>query len=301
MISPADLIPIAEKTGTILQLGRWVLQEACRQLKEWQNSPHISKNLWISVNLSASQFAHPSLVKEIREVLLEADLDANRLMLELTEGMAMENPEFSQSLLMQLRVMGVRIAIDDFGTGYSSPSYLRRFPLDYLKIDHLFVKSIENKPDSREMIRAVYTLAHQLGLQVIAEGIENAWQLDLIRSIGCEYGQGFLYSKPARSELVETLLQDGFAFGEDGLPLKSQIEVEGTQNGPWCIIINRSASRRSEQQGLPQAAPCAQEKMEPYSINSPHPAIHGRLDCQIRPFNFSTHCIHFHIDSSNRG
>ncbi len=122
---------------------------------------------------------------------------------------------------MELRVMGARIAIDDFGTGYSSLAHLRRFPLDYLKIDHSFVRSIENKPDVREIIRTIRTLAHQLGLRVIAEGIENAKQLDLIRSIGCEYVQGFLYSKPVSSDKVEMLLLDGFAYGADGLPAKT--------------------------------------------------------------------------------
>ena len=221
MVFPGEFISVAEKTGQIVSLGRWVLQEACRQLKDWQKNPRISKDLWVSVNLSGVQFTQPSLAKNIRDILLESGLDAGSLMLELTENIAMENPEAAQSLLMELRVMGARIAIDDFGTGYSSLAYLRRFPLDYLKIDHSFVRSIENKPDVREIIRTIRTLAHQLGLRVIAEGIENAKQLDLIRSLGCEYVQGFLYSKPVSSDQVEMLLWDGFAYGADGLPAKT--------------------------------------------------------------------------------
>ena len=236
MISPVEFIPIAEKTGLIVSLGQWVLQEACRQLKDWQKNPRISKELWVSVNLSGVQFTQPSLAKEIREILVKAGLDARSLMLELTENIAMENPEAAQSLLMELRVMGARIAIDDFGTGYSSLAHLRRFPLDYLKIDHSFVRSIENKPDVREIIRTIRTLAHQLGLRVIAEGIENAKQLDLIRSIGCEYVQGFLYSKPVSSDKVEMLLLDGFAYGADGLPAKTGAGKDdagtGSSNNP---------------------------------------------------------------------
>ena len=243
MISPVDFIPLAEKTGLIIPLGRWVLQEACRQLNSWQNDPHISKDLWISVNISAAQFTQPTLAKEIREILIASCVDATRLVLELTEGMAMENPEATRNLLMQLRVMGIKIAIDDFGTGYSSLAHLRRFPLDYLKIDYLFVKSIENKPDAREIIQTIYALAHGLGLGIIAEGIENAEQLNLIRSIGCKYGQGFLYSKPVGSEQVNLMLQDGFAFGENGLPIQPSPDIIGTDAGrsPHPSVQNTSS------------------------------------------------------------
>ena len=173
------------------------------------------------MNLSGAQFTESSLAKEIREILLEARLDASSLMLELTESMAMENPEAARSMMMELRVMGARIAIDDFGTGHSSLAHLRRFPLDYLKIDQSFIRSIESKPDAREIIRTMRSLAHQLGLRVIAEGIENVEQLDMIRSLGCEYVQGFIYSKPVGSDQAEMLLLDGFAYGADGLPAKT--------------------------------------------------------------------------------
>ena len=214
MVSPIEFIPIAETTGLIVPLGKWVLQEACRQLKTWKEDQWISRNLWVSVNLSSVQFKQPSLLTDIRDALREVDLDANGLMLELTEGAVMENPEAASGVLMQLRVMGVRIGLDDFGMGYSSLAHLRRFPLDYLKIDHSFVRSIETNQDSREIVRTIASLAHQLGLRVIAEGIESSSQLDLIRSLDCEYGQGFFFSPAVSKEKAETLLRNGLAIGE---------------------------------------------------------------------------------------
>jgi diguanylate cyclase (GGDEF)-like protein len=214
MLSPAEFIPVAEKTGFISSLNRWILREACRQLGAWRQNPRISKSLWISVNLSGVQFTQSSVADEIGEVLLEAGIGAGGLVLELTEGMVMRNPEAARSLLMRLRIMGTRIALDDFGTGYSSLAYLRRFPLDYLKIDASFVKSIENSSDALGIIRTIKSLAHQLGLRVIAEGIENPGQLDLIRSLGCDYGQGFLFSKAVRGEEAESQLLNGYAAGQ---------------------------------------------------------------------------------------
>jgi diguanylate cyclase (GGDEF)-like protein len=232
MVSPMDFIPVAEKKGLIIPLNRWVMREACRQLKEWKSNPRISKDLWVSVNLSGSQFMHLSLVEEIREILREVDLDAGGLMLELTEGMVMEHPEEARRLLMQLRIMGARIALDDFGTGYSSLAYLRRFPLDFLKIDYSFVRSIENGTDQLQIIRTICILAHQLGLRVIAEGIENSRQLDLIRSLDCECGQGFLFSRAVGSEQAETLLLNDFAPQDDAHPLALLPEKTDSETDP---------------------------------------------------------------------
>ena len=211
MISPLDFIPIAERTGLIVPLGRWILHEACRQLKAWQENLHIPKDLWVSVNISSLQFVRPSLVEQIRDVLRDLQLAPNCLMLELTEGVLMENPEAASGLLMELRVMGVRVGLDDFGTGYSSLTYLRQFPVDYLKIDHSFVRSMETSQDVLGIVRTISGLAHQLGLRVIAEGIEKTDQLDLIRSLNCEYGQGFLFSRPVNNEGAEKLLKEGFS------------------------------------------------------------------------------------------
>ena len=231
LLMPGEFIPIAEKNGFIIPLNRWVMKDACLQLKTWQIDPRIPKNLWISINLSGKQFSQSSLVKDIREILLDSNLDAQGLMLELTEGIVMEDPEETRNVLMQLRVMGTRIALDDFGTGYSSMAYLHRFPLDYLKIDRSFVMSIENTADALEIVRTIKSLAAQLGLRVVAEGIENPRQLELLRSMGCEYGQGFLFSKAVPADQAESLLLHGFASREGlNLPTESA-EGRKTKNG----------------------------------------------------------------------
>jgi diguanylate cyclase (GGDEF)-like protein/PAS domain S-box-containing protein len=248
MLLPGEFLPVAEKTGFIVSLNGWVLREACRQLKAWQRNPRIPKGLWVSVNLSGSQFMQPSLVKEIREILLEAGADASGLVLELTEGIVMESPEAARSVMMQLRVMGTRIALDDFGTGYSSLAHLRRFPLDFLKIDYSFVRSIENTSDALEIIRAIKSMAQQLGLRVIAEGIENPSQLDLIRSLDCEYGQGFLFSRAVCGDEAERLLLNGASFCEEVLlpapsPEKSGREISSSQKTSSAIGVRGSAQR----------------------------------------------------------
>ncbi len=213
LVSPLDFIPAAEQTGVIVPLGRWVLAEACRQTREWQEK---FPELWISVNLSGVQFLQPSFARDIEDTLKAAGLPPRSLILELTESSIMQNPEAVSSMLMRLRVLGVQIAIDDFGTGYSSLSYLRQFPLDYLKVDHTFLRSAETSRDTAEVVRTVANLSHQLGLRVIAEGIENAGQLSFIESLNCEYGQGFLFAKPVASDRAATLLEAGLtALSED--------------------------------------------------------------------------------------
>ncbi len=232
MVSPQEFIPVAEKTGLILPLGRWILREACRQLKTWQENLRIPQNLWVSVNLSSLQFIRPALVENICEVLREVKLAPNCLVLELTEGILMGNPEAASSLLMELRVLGVKTGLDDFGTGYSSLTYLRQFPVDYLKIDQSFVQGMETSRDVFEIVRTISGLAQQLSLQVIAEGIENIGQLDLIRSLNCEYGQGFLFSKPVDPESAETLLKEGLPPGQEAKGEKDQAGESAAVTGP---------------------------------------------------------------------
>jgi diguanylate cyclase (GGDEF)-like protein/PAS domain S-box-containing protein len=209
LISPAEFIPIAEKTGFIVQLGEWTLREACLQLKAWQETLVSAENMWVSVNLSTPQFTHPSLVDDIAGTLRDAGLPARCLVLELTEGVAMENPAAVKGLLMQLRAMGARIALDDFGTGQSSLAYLHQFPADKLKLDQSFVRDMESRNDVRDIVAAVTALAHQLGLEVIAEGVETAGQLALVRSLECEYVQGFVFSKPVDRDRAAELLRAG--------------------------------------------------------------------------------------------
>ena len=245
MIPPMDFIPLAEKSGLIVELDRKILRQACRQLKIWKGDPLISKDLWVSVNLSGTRFMQPSLAKEIHGILSEADLDASSLMLELTERAAMENPEAARSLMMQLRVMGARIGLDDFGTGYSSLAHLRRLPLDYLKIDYSFVRSIENGTDTLEIIRAVNILARQLGLRVIAEGIENSRQLEILRSLQCEYGQGFLFSRAVDCKQAEKLLREGFALIKQDPDQIAPAEAP-TETGPPVEPLSGEPGKRRQ-------------------------------------------------------
>ena len=209
MILPLEFVPIAERSGLIVPLGTWVLREACRQLKEWQLGTPTAEHLWVSVNLSAVQLVHPPLVGEIGDVLRESGLEPRCLLLELTEGMAMENPTEAQTVLMQIRALGVRVSVDDFGTGHSALAYLRQFPLDSLKVDRSFVRGIENNPDMASILGAVTTMTRQLGLQMVAEGIEKDEQLELVRSVDCEFGQGFLFSKPVDPARAASMVRDG--------------------------------------------------------------------------------------------
>ena len=210
LVSPAEFIPIAEKSGFIVPLGLWTLRTACLQLKAWREGVPGADTAWVSVNLSAPQFNQPSLVDDIAEALRDAGLPARCLVVELTEGVAMANPTAVKGQLMQLRVMGVKIALDDFGTGQSSLAYLHQFPADKLKLDRSFVCDMETRNDVRDIVGAVTGLAHQLGLEVIAEGVETGGQLAQVRSLGCEYVQGYFFSKPVDSERAAELLRTGF-------------------------------------------------------------------------------------------
>ncbi len=210
-VPPLEFIPIAERTGLIVPLGQWVLRVACRQLKAWRKSHRTRKDLWISVNFSIVQFRQPSVVEDIEQILRDVDLDPHCLVVELTESVVMENPEAVRSLLMQLRVKGVRVALDDFGSGYSSFGHLRQLPIDFLKIDRCFVRKMETGKDAVDIVRTMSDLAHQLGLRVIAEGIEEAVELQLVQSAKCEYGQGFLFSRPVDGDKCSVLLKSGFS------------------------------------------------------------------------------------------
>jgi len=196
VVAPVDFIPIAERTELIVPLGEWILREACTRLKTWQDTLSLPNEIWMSVNLSGVQLKDPTLVERVSTAVRESGLHPRSLVLELTESMAMENPTGVKSLLMQLRSTGVRISIDDFGTGYSSLSHLRQFPVDALKIDRSFVRGIETRKDSAAIIGTLTEMAVQLGLYVVAEGIENEQQLELLRSLRCHAAQGYLFAKP---------------------------------------------------------------------------------------------------------
>jgi diguanylate cyclase (GGDEF)-like protein/PAS domain S-box-containing protein len=204
--SPAEFIPVAEETGLIVPLGHWVLAQACRQMADWHQRFPEREDLSVSVNLSSKQFAQPDLIARIDEILLESGLSGERLTVEITESVLMENSVSASTMLRELRSRGVRLCIDDFGTGYSSLSYLHNFDLHRLKLDHTFVSPIVRSPRNLEIVRAVVTLAHNLGMQVIAEGVEDADQLARLVELGCDYGQGFLFCRPAAACDLEALL-----------------------------------------------------------------------------------------------
>ncbi|MGB5973226.1 MAG: EAL domain-containing protein, partial [Nodosilinea sp.] len=206
MISPADFIPIAEDTGLVVPLGAWVLKTACQQMKTWQGQFSKAAALKISVNLSVTQLKQSSLVAQVEQTLAETRLAGHCLALEITESMFMEDIEAINQRLGQLNDLAVQISIDDFGTGFSSLSYLHRLAVNNLKIDRSFVSNLFDSHRNLSMARSIINLSRQLGLTTIAEGIETAEQLQQLRSLGCQLGQGYFFDPPVTCDVVETLL-----------------------------------------------------------------------------------------------
>lgn len=205
-ISPIEFIPLAEETGLIIPLGEWVLRTACRQIKEWNNQGF--PPLKVSVNLSARQFQQQNLFEIIGNIIDETEIDPNFLELEMTESTILKNEDYAHSTLCRLRNLGIRISIDDFGTGYSSLSYLKQLPLDILKIDKSFVRDITNSPDDASLVMTIISLAHNLGLKVVAEGVETDEQLRFLHLLRCDEWQGFLYSRPIPADEFKEMLDD---------------------------------------------------------------------------------------------
>ena len=203
-ISPADFIPIAEETGLILPLGRWVLQTACRQLGEWRHSP--LNRLNVSVNISSQQMYSDDLVAIVKNAVANAGIRPNSLDLEITESLLMRDVEASIEAFNTLKDFGVTLSVDDFGTGYSSLSYLKRFPIDTLKIDRSFVRDLHRDADDAAICAAILAMAHQLDLEVVAEGVELDEQLDFLRLHNCRQIQGYLFSKPIPAAEFEALV-----------------------------------------------------------------------------------------------
>jgi len=203
LIAPAEFIGVAEETGQVVGLGRWVLHEACTQVRAWQERMPMGRQLRVAVNVSGQQLQGSDLVAEVTGALAETGLDAGCLVLEMTESVVMQDTEATFAKLSKLKRLGIRIAIDDFGTGYSSLSYLHRFPIDILKIDRSFVQRLGEERDGTELARAIITLGETLGLEVVAEGIEYEHQLRQLVELGCVAGQGFYYSKPALLREIE--------------------------------------------------------------------------------------------------
>ncbi len=209
MLPPLEFIPTAEDIGLIVPLGRWVLMEACRQTAQWRARYPAASDLYVSVNLSTRQLLEPDLVAQVEDVLNVTGLEPSALMLEITEGSLMQGVAETAVKLRDLKDLGVRLAVDDFGTGSSSLGYLRRFPIDVLKIDKSFVDEITTEgPDGPALVRAIIDLAKNLHLATVAEGIELNEQLAELRAAGCGSGQGYLFARPLRSEAMASLLED---------------------------------------------------------------------------------------------
>jgi len=195
LISPADFIPVAEDTGLIIPIGRWVLLEACRQAAQW-HATFPDNLISMNVNLSGKQFAQSDLVEVVMNALLQTKLPAEYLTLEITESVVMVNPEVAIAMLRRLKELGVKLDIDDFGTGYSSLSYLQQFPVDTMKIDRSFISRMTESTENMEIVRTIVELAHNLNMNVTAEGIEKPDQLALLAGLNCERGQGYFFSRP---------------------------------------------------------------------------------------------------------
>lgn len=208
LISPGEFIPMAEETGLIIALDRWVMLEACSQLREWQQEIPSLSNLKVSVNLSGKNLVQPDLVDYIENVLDETGLAGDNLILEITETNLLENSEMIKTVFQRLKHLGVQIQIDDFGIGYSSLSYLSNFPINALKIDRSFVSKIIEDSNNLKIVQAIIMLSQRLGVGVIAEGLETEDQLSQLRTLGCEFGQGYLVSKPIASQDTHSLLLD---------------------------------------------------------------------------------------------
>lgn len=211
LVSPGMFIPLAEETGLIIPIGQEVLAKASMMMAEMQASLPDSQDLYLSVNLSAKQFSQTDLVDQIQRSLAASGLPPERLNLEITETAVMENAEVAVEKLRRLKSLGIKLSIDDFGTGYSSMSYLQQFPIDQLKIDLSFIRRMDEAPENVEIVRAIINLAHSLNLKVVAEGVENETQQHILMGLGCEYGQGYLFSKPTPPEEAVEYVRNGGA------------------------------------------------------------------------------------------
>lgn len=208
-ISPVEFIPIAEDTGLILDIGEWLLKEACQQLQTWRQQfasvPQIN-SLKMSINLASQQLQEPEFIQKLDQILLETGLEGSSLRLEITESVLIEPEGTIQNTLRQIKNRNIKLSIDDFGTGYSSLSYLRRFPIDNLKIDRSFINQMNLDSENFEIVRLIITLAKTLGMKTISEGVETALQLNQLKGLGCEFAQGYLFSIPLAPKEIELML-----------------------------------------------------------------------------------------------
>ena len=202
LLPPAEFIAVAEETGLIVPMNRLLLREACGQLMEWHSLYPSEPPLTMSVNITPKEFAHPNLAKQIGVILDQMRFDAANLQLEITETIAMGDPERAASVLSELKALGVRLSVDDFGTGYSSLSRLQQFPVDSLKIDRAFISRMDSDAESRTIVEIIMMLAKNLGLITVAEGTETEEQVSQLRTLGCQFAQGYFFSRPADHKAI---------------------------------------------------------------------------------------------------
>ncbi len=231
LVAPGEFISVAEETGLIVPVGSWVLREACRQMHAWHLRFPSEPGFTIAVNFSAKQFIQPDLVHQVEQILRETQLDPTSLRIEFTESVAMQDGERTARILNELKALGLSTSIDDFGTGYSSLSYLSRLPLDILKLDRSFVSEMERNDESRHIVHTVISLAHNLRMDVVAEGIETLEQANEIKSLGCKYAQGYFFSKPIDQSSVETLLKSGVRTANDSICV-----LTGFKEAPSALV-----------------------------------------------------------------
>jgi EAL domain-containing protein (putative c-di-GMP-specific phosphodiesterase class I) len=211
IIAPGEFLPVAEESGLIVPIGDWILTSVCQQNAKWQNHANFPVNLRISINLTARQFQAKNLVAMIQNVLEATQLSGKYLTVELTESLIINNIEYSGRVMAALKDLGVSISIDDFGTGYSSLNYLRRFPIDMLKIDKSFIKHVTQKADEAAIVNAIIAMAHSFKMKVIAEGVETLGQYYFLKDRGCDEIQGYLLSKPMPANEIEVFLKNAFS------------------------------------------------------------------------------------------
>jgi diguanylate cyclase (GGDEF)-like protein len=227
LVMPMEFIPVAEETGLMIPIGLWLLREACQKTRQWQDRYPMDPPLSISVNFSSRQLIQPNLVSQIERILSDTGLAATSLRLEVTEDVVMENVRLSLPILEKLRKMGIHIEMDDFGTGYSSLSNLYRLPIENIKIDASFIWTMDSPSHNLKIVRTIVTMARELGMGTIAEGVETIEQLEQLRSLNCRFGQGYLFSVPIDSHDVDTLLKDYEVTGRTGplppLPEKTSV------------------------------------------------------------------------------
>jgi PAS domain S-box-containing protein len=243
LVGPGDFIEIAEETGLIVPIGRWILKEACRQACEWQGRLRADRPLTTTINVSPRQFAQSNLVADVKAALEETGVNPANIQLEITESVAMNDPQKALRIFSQLKDLGIGLSIDDFGTGHSSLSRLRAFPVDVLKIDRSFITGIEDDVESREIAQLIVHLAHHLHLKVIAEGIETSGQRTYLQQFGCEYGQGYLFSEPVGRLSIESLAAIGFRG--------SAVESSASSAVDSLMATRREPSTKSTQISTP--------------------------------------------------